>query len=244
MDPIFCNATVDFNVPGKPNPPPVKLAATVWTQSHFMPTGTLKKYALEFTHLVGSTLGSPSVPLNTWVQLVHLTGDTITPPKSSHVGDAVFPFVYGVVRLVHWFIPVSLLFVYISLPFHGGTIAVHSYCHSPNAHSPSVFPCYHHPLTRTNQPYPNSTHTTTRHALLTRAPHTAAFSPQSRAELKSAIDTCPETSPAGLDTLFSAQNMINKPPCDKHPRLRVLQQNDSNDALYFSFVSPALRLPF
>ena len=26
----FCNATVDFRVPGKPNPPPVTLLATIW----------------------------------------------------------------------------------------------------------------------------------------------------------------------------------------------------------------------
>ena len=68
MDPIFCNASVDFNVPGKPNPPPISLTATVWVESHFLPTGTEKKHAIEFSDPSG-TLASPSVPLNTWVQL-------------------------------------------------------------------------------------------------------------------------------------------------------------------------------
>merc|ERR1719351_50165 len=29
FDPTWCNASVDFNVPGKPAPPPVNLTATV-----------------------------------------------------------------------------------------------------------------------------------------------------------------------------------------------------------------------
>ena len=67
MDPILCNAVVDFDIPGKPNPPPVKLTATVWTQSQYLPTGTLEKYAIEWTDPSGK-LASPSTPLNTWVQ--------------------------------------------------------------------------------------------------------------------------------------------------------------------------------
>ena len=70
MDPVFCNASVDFNVPGKPNPPPIKLTATVWTQSYRMSTGKIDKYAIEFTDPSG-TLALPSAPLNTWVQLEH-----------------------------------------------------------------------------------------------------------------------------------------------------------------------------
>ena len=88
MDPIFCNATVDFNVPGKPNPPPVKLAATIWTQSHFMPTGIVEKYAIEFTHLFRGTLASPG-PLNTWVQIEDVVTkiEPGTPPKSCIQGS-------------------------------------------------------------------------------------------------------------------------------------------------------------
>ena len=88
MDPIFCNATVDFNVPGKPNPPPVKLAATIWTQSHFMPTGIVEKYAIEFTHLFRGTLASPG-PLNTWVQIEDVVTkiEPSAPPKSCIQGS-------------------------------------------------------------------------------------------------------------------------------------------------------------
>ena len=68
IDPKFCNATVDFDVPGKPNPPPVSLTATIWTELHYMPKGSVEKNAIEFTDPSGK-LASPSVPLNTWVQL-------------------------------------------------------------------------------------------------------------------------------------------------------------------------------
>ena len=68
LDPIFCNASVDFNVPGKRNPPPIKLTATIWTESYKMSTGVIEKYAIEFTDPSG-TLASASTPLNTWVQL-------------------------------------------------------------------------------------------------------------------------------------------------------------------------------
>ena len=67
MDLIYCNASVDFNVPGKPNAPPVRLTATVWKQSRYLTTGVLLKNAIEFTDPSG-TLGLPSMPLNTWVQ--------------------------------------------------------------------------------------------------------------------------------------------------------------------------------
>ena len=68
MHPIFCNASVDFKVPGMPSPWPVKLIATVCTQSRYLPTGILEKNVIEFTDPSG-VLASPSVPLNTWVQL-------------------------------------------------------------------------------------------------------------------------------------------------------------------------------
>lgn len=68
LDTKFCNASIDFDVPGKPDPPPVTLTATFWTESHYMPTGTVKKNAIEFTDPSG-TIGPRSVPLNTWVQL-------------------------------------------------------------------------------------------------------------------------------------------------------------------------------
>ena len=67
IDPIYCNASVDFIVPGKPNPPSNKLTATIWTQSRFVSTGTVEKYAIEWTDPSGKLVPS-AVPLNTWVQ--------------------------------------------------------------------------------------------------------------------------------------------------------------------------------
>ena len=83
MNPVFCNAIVDFNVPGKLKPPPVKLSLTVWTQFQYLRTGTREKYAIEFTDPSG-TLAAPSVPLNTWVQLENIVtkDDPVTIPKS------------------------------------------------------------------------------------------------------------------------------------------------------------------
>ena len=68
MDPTNCSAILDFNVPGKPNPPPVKLIATVWTQSRRLPTGTAERYVIKFTDPSGE-LAPATFPLNAWVQL-------------------------------------------------------------------------------------------------------------------------------------------------------------------------------
>jgi hypothetical protein len=59
-----CSALVDFNVPGKPNPPPVKLAATLW---HSFSTD-IEKTELEFTDPSG-TLAATGFPLNRWVEV-------------------------------------------------------------------------------------------------------------------------------------------------------------------------------
>lgn len=96
LNPAFCNALVDFNVPGKPNPPPNKLTATVWTQSHFVPkpnSGTLLKNAIEFTDPSGK-LGSHSVPLNTWVvstdDAIDLSDDSKAPENCIEGSPLVF----------------------------------------------------------------------------------------------------------------------------------------------------------
>ena len=68
MDLKFCNASVDFNVPGNPEPLPVILTATVWRQSRSVKSGILFKNVIEFTDPSG-TLALPSVPLNIWVQV-------------------------------------------------------------------------------------------------------------------------------------------------------------------------------
>lgn len=63
--PPSCSASVDFNVPGKPSPPPVNLTATFFysvKRPHFM-------FAeFEFTDPTG-TLAAKDFPLNRWVQL-------------------------------------------------------------------------------------------------------------------------------------------------------------------------------
>ena len=81
MEPKLCTAIVDFNVPGKSNPPPVKLLATVCTQSRFLPAGTIKKRTIEWTDPSGK-LAPPSVPLNTWLQL-----EDVPAPKSCIQGS-------------------------------------------------------------------------------------------------------------------------------------------------------------
>jgi len=69
LDPESCNATVDFNVPGKPNPPPVKLMATFW--SMHKASSSASKYALAFTDPSGK-LAPPEQPLNIWIILKSL----------------------------------------------------------------------------------------------------------------------------------------------------------------------------
>merc|ERR1712070_732334 len=64
LDRTSCSASVDFNVPGKPGPPPVNLTATLW-QSR---SASGMKTEFEFTDPSG-TLAEPEFPLNRWVEL-------------------------------------------------------------------------------------------------------------------------------------------------------------------------------
>ena len=93
MDLTSCNALVDFNVRGKPNPPPVKLIAIVWTLSHKVPSGTQKKYVIEF-YDPSSTLASALVPLNTWVQVEDVVFDKVMSRKTSPAGAVLFYFIH------------------------------------------------------------------------------------------------------------------------------------------------------
>jgi len=63
-----CTATVDFNVPGKPNPPPVSLTATFFTNEHLSPEGfeLVARGQWEFTDPTG-TLAPKGFPLNRFV---------------------------------------------------------------------------------------------------------------------------------------------------------------------------------
>ena len=59
-----CTAMVDFNVPGKPSPPPVALKATLWT---LFRSKQEKKSAIGFTD-PSATLAPAATPLNYWIQ--------------------------------------------------------------------------------------------------------------------------------------------------------------------------------
>eukprot|EP00931_Biecheleriopsis_adriatica_P069515 TRINITY_DN43352_c0_g1_i1.p1 TRINITY_DN43352_c0_g1~~TRINITY_DN43352_c0_g1_i1.p1 ORF type:complete len:293 (+),score=33.64 TRINITY_DN43352_c0_g1_i1:75-881(+) len=89
IDPNFCNASIDFNVPGKPSPPPVNLTATLFWSTILLPIGAAMKTEFEFTDPTGK-LAAPDFPLNRWVQLNHPV------PQEDHDGqwpdkfDAVF----------------------------------------------------------------------------------------------------------------------------------------------------------
>jgi hypothetical protein len=67
LDRDLCKATIDFNVPGKPSPPPVNLTATLW-QAGALNSFAAKKTVVEFTDPTG-TLAEAAYPLNHWVQL-------------------------------------------------------------------------------------------------------------------------------------------------------------------------------
>ena len=66
LDPTTCSAMVDFNVPGKPSPPPVPLLLTIWTMTTAS-SGT--KLTIEFTD-PSETIAPKDRPLNHWVQLL------------------------------------------------------------------------------------------------------------------------------------------------------------------------------
>lgn len=64
LDPKTCSAVIDFGVPGKPNPPPCKLVATLWRLRSTADT----KHAYEFTDPTNACqFGEPGSPLNEWV---------------------------------------------------------------------------------------------------------------------------------------------------------------------------------
>jgi len=68
LDVFTCSAVVDFNVPGKPGPPPVNLTATLWFSAPAIASAAAKKAEFEFTDPSG-TLAEKSFPLNHWVEL-------------------------------------------------------------------------------------------------------------------------------------------------------------------------------
>lgn len=62
-----CVANVDFNVPGKPNPPPVNLTMSLWVMgNNGAHHDTYQRLGLEFTD-PSETLAPATEPLNLWV---------------------------------------------------------------------------------------------------------------------------------------------------------------------------------
>ena len=62
---VDCSAMVDFNVPGKPGPPPVSLRAELSNLKAADGGGSLK--AITFTDPTGTIGPRANYPLNTWI---------------------------------------------------------------------------------------------------------------------------------------------------------------------------------
>jgi len=65
VDPVTCSASVDFNVPGKEDHPPVPLTATLFEE---YATRTKRHIAFEFNDPSG-TIAPATATLNRWIQL-------------------------------------------------------------------------------------------------------------------------------------------------------------------------------
>merc|ERR1711865_1133295 len=77
VDPKSCSAVINFNVPGKPGPPPVNLTATLWTSVAPEDGGVREKVTeFEFTDPSG-TLAAADFPLNRWVMTLAIDKDII-----------------------------------------------------------------------------------------------------------------------------------------------------------------------
>jgi hypothetical protein len=62
-----CNCSVDFNVPGKPGPPPVPLSLTYYLGDGGFDVPAQRPFAV-FSDPSG-TIAAPAIPLNAWVAL-------------------------------------------------------------------------------------------------------------------------------------------------------------------------------
>lgn len=62
-----CAAVINFNVQGKPSPPPVNLTATFWAAVRVRELAA--KIAIEFTDPTSTISASSDYPLNYWIQL-------------------------------------------------------------------------------------------------------------------------------------------------------------------------------
>eukprot|EP00658_Telonema_sp_P-2_P012262 TRINITY_DN14674_c0_g1_i1.p1 TRINITY_DN14674_c0_g1~~TRINITY_DN14674_c0_g1_i1.p1 ORF type:complete len:198 (+),score=35.37 TRINITY_DN14674_c0_g1_i1:173-766(+) len=64
FSPVHCTASIDFNVPDKPSPPPINLTATF----SMLTAARSAKAAVVFNDKTGK-LAPASTPLNAWIQL-------------------------------------------------------------------------------------------------------------------------------------------------------------------------------
>lgn len=65
----YATAIVDFNVDGKPSPPPCNLTVSLWREVAGFSMNGARKRTLEFTDPTGTITKDPQFPLNTWVEL-------------------------------------------------------------------------------------------------------------------------------------------------------------------------------
>eukprot|EP00621_Florenciella_sp_RCC1693_P005832 CAMPEP_0182530858 /NCGR_PEP_ID=MMETSP1323-20130603/7005_1 /TAXON_ID=236787 /ORGANISM="Florenciella parvula, Strain RCC1693" /LENGTH=141 /DNA_ID=CAMNT_0024740247 /DNA_START=84 /DNA_END=509 /DNA_ORIENTATION=- len=62
----MCTASIDFNVEGKPSPPPCNLTATVYELTNPSATGMA---AIGYTDPSGTITDDPTFPLNYWIMI-------------------------------------------------------------------------------------------------------------------------------------------------------------------------------
>lgn len=77
-----CIASVNFNVPGKPNPPPVPLNARVWSM---VSIGGLERDSLIFTDPSATIAPSANVPVNAWLGPTRVEPNGVTLHAGAHL---------------------------------------------------------------------------------------------------------------------------------------------------------------
>lgn len=67
LDTKFCNASIDFRVPGKPGSPPCAITGTFWDLMQANSRTKKAVLALEFTDPTGQLDKDPTKPINMWI---------------------------------------------------------------------------------------------------------------------------------------------------------------------------------
>ena len=95
LDPTFCNASIDFRVPGKPGPPPIALTMTAWNAGFACDKATTpSKHVLTFNDPTGQ-LAPATTPLNAWVETGTAADQTASAVAPVEVGAKVGPLAAG-----------------------------------------------------------------------------------------------------------------------------------------------------